>query len=130
MQYSIETLCKANDYAMERGIKLSIENMPNKYAYLCNNAEEHKFFIKECGTYATIDTGHANTTKNVKSFFKMKNIAYYHLNDNNGKKNQHLPLGDGNLDLKLLNNVDIGIIELNNYPNILKSRDLLISSKY
>lgn len=128
MQHSIETLIKANDYAMGRGIKFSIENMPNKYAYFCNSAEEHQFFIKECGSYATIDTGHANTTNDVESFFKMKKIAYYHLNDNNGEKDQHLPLGEGNFDLKLLNGVDKGIIELNSYPNILKSRDLLISS--
>ncbi len=48
---------------MGRGIKFSVENMPNKYAYFCNNAEEHQFFINECGAYATVDTGHANTTE-------------------------------------------------------------------
>ena len=74
MQHSIETLRSANEYAMGVGIKFSVENMPNKYAYFCNSAEEHQFFIKECGSYATIDTGHANTSKDVKSFFKMKNM--------------------------------------------------------
>ncbi len=128
MQHAIETLRKANEYAMGRGIKFSVENMPNRYAYFCNSAEEHQLFIKECGSYATIDTGHANTTNDVKSFFKMKRIAYYHLNDNNGEKDQHLPLGEGNFDLNLLKGVDKGIIELNNYQNILKSRDLLLSS--
>ncbi len=128
MQHAIETLKNANEYAMGVGIKFSVENMPNKYAYFCNSAEEHQFFIKECGSYATVDTGHANTTKDVKSFFKMKKIAYYHLHDNNGEKDQHLTLGEGNFDLNLLNGVDNGIIELNNYQNILKSRDLLISS--
>jgi len=128
MQHAIETLKSANEYAMGVGIKFSVENMPNKYAYFCNSAEEHQFFIKECGSYATVDTGHANTTKDVKSFFKMKKIAYYHLHDNNGEKDQHLTLGEGNFDLNLLNGVDNGIIELNNYQNILKSRDLLISS--
>ena len=126
--HAIETLINANEYAMGRGIKFSIENMPNKYAYFCNTAEEHQFFIKECNSYATVDTGHANTTKDVKSFFKIKKIAYYHLNDNNGEKDQHLTLGEGNLDLNLLNGIDNGIIELNNYQNILKSRELIISS--
>jgi len=126
--HAIKTLNNANEYAMERGIKFSIENMPNKYAYFCNTAEEHQFFINECGSYATVDTGHANTTKDVKSFFKIKKIAYYHLNDNNGEKDQHLTLGEGNLDLNLLNGIDNGIIELNNYQNILKSRELIISS--
>jgi sugar phosphate isomerase/epimerase len=130
MKHAIETLKNANDYAEGRGIKFSIENMPNKYAYFCNSAEEHEIFIRECGCYATVDTGHANTSEDVKSFFKMNKIAYYHLNDNNGKKDQHLTLGEGNFDLNLLNGVDKGIIELNNYQNILKSRDLLISSNF
>ena len=128
MVYSVETLEKANKYSEERGIIFSVENMPNKYAYFCNNVEEHKFFIEECGSYATVDTGHANTSNDPESFFKMKKIAYYHLNDNDGEKDQHLALGEGTFDLNLLNGVDKGIIELNNYDNILKSRDLLFSN--
>ncbi|MBI5679485.1 MAG: sugar phosphate isomerase/epimerase [Methanobacterium sp.] len=128
MQHAIETLSKANDYAEERGVIFSVENMPNKPVYFCNNAQEHQYFLKECGTHATVDTGHANTSPNPADFFKMKKIAYYHLNDNNGEKDQHLTLGEGTFDLSLLNGVDKGIIELNNYENILKSRDLLISN--
>ncbi len=127
MVYSIETLQEANDYAEDRGIKFSVENMPNRYAYFCNSAEEHEFFVKESGSYATVDTGHANTSDDPASFFKMKKIIYYHLNDNDGKKDQHLALGEGTFDLSLLNGVNNGIIELNNYENILKSRDLLVS---
>jgi sugar phosphate isomerase/epimerase len=127
MNHAIETLKKVNDYAIMRGIKFSVENMPNKYAFFCNNADEHQYFIDECGSYATVDTGHANTTENVESFFKMKKVIYYHLNDNNGKKDQHLTLGEGTFDLNLLNNIDNGIIELNNYQNILKSREILLS---
>lgn len=127
MLYAIETLQEANDYAKSRGIKFSIENMPSRYAYFCNNVEEHENFVKECGSYATVDTGHANTSKNPESFFKMKKIIYYHLNDNNGEKDQHLTLGEGTFDLGLLNGVDRGIIELNKYENILKSRDVLVS---
>ena len=95
MMFSIETLQEANDYSKDRGIKFSIENMPNRYAYFCNNAEEHELFIKECNSYATVDTGHANTSDDPESFFKIKKIGYYHLNDNNGKKDQHLTLGAG-----------------------------------
>jgi sugar phosphate isomerase/epimerase len=123
--HSIEILTEANDYSETRGIKFSIENMPNKYAYFCNTAEEHSYFVEKCGSYATVDTGHANTSKDVQAFFKQKNIVYYHLNDNNGEKDQHLALGEGTFDLNLLNGVHKGIIELNDYQNILKSRDLL-----
>ncbi len=127
MVYSIETLQRANNYAEEIGIMFSVENMPNNHVYLCNSSKEYEFFIEECGSYATVDTGHANTSDDPESFFKLKKIAYYHLNDNDGKKDQHLALGEGNFDLNLLNKVDKGIIELNNYENILKSRDILIS---
>lgn len=130
MVYSVETLQKANNYAEERGIIFSVENMPNRYAYFCNNAQEHQYFVKECGSHATVDTGHANTTSNPAAFFKMKKIAYYHLNDNDGEKDQHLTLGEGTFDLSLLNGVDNGIIELNNYENILKSRELLFSNGF
>ncbi len=130
MMYSIETLQEANNYSKDRGIKFSIENMPDRYAYFCNNAEEHEYFIKECDSYATVDTGHANTSDNPESFFKIKKIGYYHLNDNNGKKDQHLALGEGTFNLNLLNKVDNGIIELNNYENILKSRDVLLFNEF
>ncbi len=104
--------------------------MPNRYAYFCNSSEEHEFFVKEIGSYATVDTGHANTSDDTESFFKMKRIAYYHLNDNDGEKDQHLALGEGTFDLNLINGIDKGIIELNNYDNILKSRNLLLSNGF
>lgn len=130
MLYSIEALQKANEYAEDRGIIFSVENMPNRYAYFCITADEHQFFVDECGSHATVDTGHANTCEDTESFFKMRKIAYYHLNDNDGHKDQHLALGQGTFDLNLLNGVDIGIIELNKYENVLKSRDLLLQNGF
>ncbi|MGA2675937.1 MAG: sugar phosphate isomerase/epimerase [Methanobacterium sp.] len=126
-QYSIETLTSANEYGNERGIIFSVENMPNKYAYFCNNAEEHALITRECGSCATIDLGHANTSGDIKPFLDMKNICYYHLSDNNGDKDQHLILGEGNLDLELLNGIDKVILELDEYQNVLNSRKILRS---
>lgn len=126
-QYSIETLTSANEYGNERGIIFSVENMPNKYAYFCNNAEEHALITRECGSCATIDLGHANTSGDIKPFLDMKNICYYHLSDNNGDKDQHLILGEGNLDLELLNGIDKVILELDDYQNVLNSRKILRS---
>ncbi len=127
-QYSIETLTKANEYGEERGVIFSVENMPNKYAYYCTSAEEHTLFIKECGCHATVDIGHANTKGDINSFIAMKNIYYYHLSDNNGDKDQHLALGEGNLDLKLINGIDKVILELDDYQNVLNSRKILLAA--
>lgn len=128
-KYSIETLTKANQYAMDHGVILSVENMPNRYAYFCNTAQEHSYFIKQCGTHATVDLGHANTNGDVGPFLALENISYYHLSDNNGEKDQHLSLGEGNLNLNLLKGIDNVIIELNNYENVLKSKEIFINSR-
>lgn len=125
LEHAIETLTLCTDYAKDRGINFSVENMPNRFSYICNSAPEHQKVVNECGCGATVDMGHANTSRNPEDFLKIKNTYYYHLSDNDGVKDQHLPLGEGNLDLKLLNNIDKGIIELNKYENVLKSRKLI-----
>jgi len=38
-------------------------------------------------------------------------------------------LGEGNLNLNLLKGIDNVIIELNNYENVLKSREIFINSR-
>ncbi|HTX61641.1 MAG TPA: sugar phosphate isomerase/epimerase family protein [Methanobacterium sp.] len=126
--YAVETLTEANQYAEDRGVILSVENMPNRYAYFCNNVQEHIYFLREIGAQATIDVGHANTNGDIKPFLEMKDICYYHLSDNDGEKDQHLSLGEGNINLKLLKEIDKVIIELNNYQNVLKSREIFIKS--
>ncbi len=127
-EYSVETLTKANQYAEEVGVIFSVENMPSRYAYFCNTAQEHAYFLDQCGCCATVDLGHANTNDDPESFSRLKNTYYYHLSDNNGKKDQHLPLGEGTLDLNLINGIKRGIIELNNYDDVIKSRNLLLAN--
>jgi len=124
--FAIETLKEANQYAEDRGVILSVENMPHRYAYFCNTAQEHSYFLDQCECHATVDLGHANTTNHPASFLELEKTHYYHLSDNNGDKDQHLALGDGTLDLKLINGIDRGIIELDNYDNVIKSRNVLI----
>ncbi|HMK54589.1 MAG TPA: sugar phosphate isomerase/epimerase [Methanobacteriaceae archaeon] len=125
LYYSIETLKEASAYAKDMDVVFSVENMPNRYAFFCNTPEEHSYFTKECDCRATLDLGHANTSGEIQKFLQMPRIHYYHLSDNNGEKDQHLPLGEGNLDLNAINGIDKVIIELNNYENVIKSRNLL-----
>jgi sugar phosphate isomerase/epimerase len=129
LYYSIETIREANKHALDSGVILSVENMPNRYSFFCNNAQEHSYFIKECECHGTLDIGHANTSGNIIDFLSIPRIYYYHLSDNNGEKDQHLTLGEGNLDLNKLKGIDKVIIELNNYDNILKSREVLSNLK-
>lgn len=125
--FAIETLKEANQHAEDLGVILSVENMPHRYAYFCNTAPEHAQFLDQCGCHATVDLGHANTTDHPESFLQLEKTYYFHLSDNNGEKDQHVALGEGTLDLCLINGIERGIIELNNYDDVLKSRNLILN---
>lgn len=123
MEFSCESVGQLVDYA--ENVIISIENMPVRKAFLGNKIEELEFIQNETGCNLTIDVGHGNTTGNNEELLELKNITYCHLNDNDGIKDQHIALGDGTLDLELLKKIKKGIIELNNFDNILKSRKVI-----
>lgn len=126
IELSIDSIGKCVDYAKETGnVKISVENLPERFNFLGNRIEEIEIIQESTNSKITIDTGHANTCENCEDFFKLKNIEYYHINDNNGIKDQHLILGEGNLDLNLLKHIHKGIIELNTCEKILKTKETL-----
>jgi sugar phosphate isomerase/epimerase len=57
---------------------------------------------------------------------RLPGISYLHVNDNKGDKDSHLCPGDGILDLEMLRLHDRMIIELNDYKNVLRARDLIL----
>ena len=106
-------------------VEISVENMPVREKFLANTVEELEEIQKQTNCKITIDTGHANTCGNLKEMLELKNISYCHLNDNDGKRDQHISIGEGTLDLKHLKKINHGIIELNNFENILKSKKVI-----
>ena len=106
-------------------VEISVENMPVREKFLANKVEELEMIQNETGCSLTIDTGHGNTCGNLEEMLDLKNITYCHLNDNDGVKDQHITLGEGTLNLNLLKKIDTAIIELNNFDNILKSREVI-----
>lgn len=106
-------------------VEISVENMPVREKFLANKVDELEMIQKETGCSLTIDTGHGNTCGNLEEMLELKKISYCHLNDNDGFKDQHITLGEGTLDLNLLKKIDYGIIELNNFDNILKSKKVV-----
>lgn len=127
-QHAIEVLGEASDYAKENGLVLSIENMPFRKTYLCGTSEELDTFRQQCDSNITIDVGHAILSPDPMSFLGLKDISYLHVNDNKGDKDSHLCPGDGILDLNMLRHCDRMIIELNNYDNVLRARDLILAT--
>ena len=125
-KWAIEIACQSiGEIIDETNVEISVENMPVREKFLANTTEELEEIQNQTHCMLTIDTGHANTCQNLKEMLELKNISYCHLNDNDGKKDQHIPLGEGTLDLDLLKRIDKGIIELNNFENILKSKKVL-----
>ena len=123
LEFACESISELVDYA--ENVIISVENMPVRQSFLGNKIEEMELFKSECGCNITIDVGHGNTTGNNEELLELKKITYCHLNDNDGIKDQHVPIGDGTLDLKLLKKIKKGIIELNNFDNILKSKKVI-----
>lgn len=124
-EIAIESIGDLVEYGKEKKVIVSVENMPNKDKFLGTTPENIEKIARESGSNITIDTGHANTTDCCSEFFELKNITYFHLNDNNGIKDQHVPLGDGTLDLSLLKKVHKGILELNTFEKVLKSQKVI-----
>lgn len=129
IRFAIDTLSQCQNYAEDLGVTFSIENMPNKQKFLANSPEEHRYIVEQVGSSATIDWGHANTYENPNEYLLIDNISYFHLNDNMGKKDSHIPLGEGSADFSynFLKNVKRGIIELNSYEDVLKGKEYLIN---
>lgn len=127
VDYLIDSINEIMDYADELSVKVAVENMPFRDSFLGNSVEELEFIQSSTGCFLTIDVGHANTCKCPADFLDLKNIGYCHLNDNDGIKDKHYSLGKGSLDLNILKSIDKGIIELNNFDNVLKSRDVILN---
>ena len=123
LEIACESISELVDYS--KNVIISVENMPIRQTFLGNKIEEIEMFKNECECRLTIDLGHGNTTGNNNELLDLKDITYCHLNDNDGVKDQHIPLGDGTLNLELLKKVKKGIIELNNFNNILKSKKVI-----
>lgn len=122
MEISIESVGEIID---NTNVEVSVENMPVRGKFLGNTVEEIEMIQEATGCSLTIDTGHGNTCGNLEEMLSLKDISYCHLNDNDGVKDQHITLGEGTLDLNLLKRIDTAIIELNNFDNILKSKEVV-----
>jgi len=98
---TIQLLFKiSNDY----GVKIAIENVPEPYPFLIKRVEDfikfYEEFNKDIGL--VLDVGHANLNRQIESFLETfaKRIVHIHVSDNDGKDDQHLGIGYGNIDWK------------------------------
>ncbi|MDD5332009.1 MAG: sugar phosphate isomerase/epimerase [Candidatus Nanoarchaeia archaeon] len=99
----ILNLKQAVKIAKEENIKIALENNGEYYQFGSNLKEYLKILNQVNGLKASISTGHANISGNNvdKYISKCKNsIINLDLHDNSGKKDEHLPIGEGNINFK------------------------------
>ncbi len=101
---SIREIC---DFAADFGILIAVENMPDFPKIFGKYPDEILEMLESVGSHNvgfTFDVGHANTVGLVNDFldFLEEKISHVHIHDNMGKKDEHLSLGKGNINWKLV----------------------------
>jgi sugar phosphate isomerase/epimerase len=98
---NIEGLRAICDIADDRGIRIGVENMVNMQFILGKQPGEILGMIESLereNAGMTLDIGHANTNGMVNEFLTdLKKVIHVHLHDNNGRSDEHLGLGKGNI---------------------------------
>ncbi|WP_295722168.1 sugar phosphate isomerase/epimerase [uncultured Methanobrevibacter sp.] len=124
------------EFGLDLGVNAVFENMPNIKGFTYKKLEDLKQFLIENDFKMCLDTGHANTMNYSPEEMYLPIVKHIHLNDNFDENDDHLALGEGNIDLKSIiknyesNNYDgIYVIEVNNKESILKSLNYLKALK-
>jgi len=97
---NIDSLKQINDYANAKGITVCLENIG--FNSVDQSFQDLLEIRKAVGTglQFTLDFGHARLGEGAEAGIRMlgENIKHIHLHDNHGKRDDHLPVGDGNSD--------------------------------
>lgn len=86
--------------ASEFGVTACIENMPNFPMMLGVDAEELDRIVDGTSLSICFDIGHAHTFGQVERMVEIfgDRICNVHIHDNHGESDEHLTIGDGNVD--------------------------------
>lgn len=116
----------------EYGLPVAIENMPNFDIMLGIQAKELQEIVAGTDLGICLDIGHANTSGQLDPMIKTfkDRIINVHIHDNHGKSDEHLTLGDGNIDFpKVLKKMSFYkgryIIESKSLESAVKSQEVL-----
>jgi len=121
----------ASETARSAGLKFCLEPRVGEIISNTDALLRLMDYVKSDNFGAVLDTGHQNAQKEILplSVEKLGNkIFYLHVSDNDGKVNEHLPLGKGNIDwegiflaLKKHNYQGYVAIDIGNVPDIEKA---------
>ena len=102
-ELNLESVRELLSAAREFGVNATIENGLHPLPFLMKTADDFTRFYKDLGETnlgITFDLGHANVNSQINEFFEKlpERIVHAHLHDNHGRNDEHLGLGDGNID--------------------------------
>jgi len=101
IRQSNRSLRELSPVVLDRGIEVSLENMPLLNVTVGHTPEELRRMTEGTEIGICLDIGHANTTGNMEEFLDMlPNVRNVHMHDNMGERDEHLPLGEGNVDFE------------------------------
>lgn len=105
MEYAMQSMDAIYDKAKELGLQLCLENMFPRYLTFISPDDFCGVFEKYPGMMMTLDTGHANIGGDAERALKFihcfrARLGHVHISDNNGKRDDHLPVGGGNFDFR------------------------------
>jgi len=138
-----DSLKEISDYNKDYGVTIALENMPDTFITTMKVSKEVLEVLENkqlLGIKHTMDVGHLETN-NVdigEYIYDLRNyLIHIHLHDNFGEFDNHLPLGDGNINFprifrtfKEINYTGRIILEMTKTEDILKSREFLEEKKY
>ncbi|MCQ2085926.1 MAG: sugar phosphate isomerase/epimerase [archaeon] len=118
--------------SQQYGATVAVENMASFPFFLGQTPEEIVNLLDGTNLAFCLDIGHANTTNQTESLITelRDRLTNIHIHDNNGERDEHLPLGEGNINFKnILSKLKFYngnyIIESKSIPSGVKSRDYL-----
>jgi len=98
----VSNLKELTRYASEKGMRIMLENVPDKRAWA--TLDSFKYVVTRVpGLNVHLDVGHAfvlDGMKEIKSYISFfgDGIEHIHIHDNHGNSDEHLGLGEGNID--------------------------------
>lgn len=100
---NVESIKELRNFAADLGLKIAMENLPEKYNFLMKKPADFARFYKETGLNdigIVLDTGHANLEAQIEPFLQQlpNKIVHIHISDNHGETDEHLGLGYGAID--------------------------------
>ena len=132
--FAKKSLSSIDRISAEYGVRIAVENMPSFPFMLGHTAEEMNDLIGMTNLGFCLDIGHANTTGQIDELIKTfrDRLVNVHIHDNNGEMDEHLTLGEGNIDFKRIIESLKGytgnfIIESKSFPSAVDSQDYLKS---